>query len=433
MSARRAVLTTTIGNFVPPLISLVCAPMLARGLGIDGRGAVAAAQAPLILAAGLLAIGLPDALTYYIAQHRVISAAVAKSSASAIVLVGAVGMVAIIALSTPMSHRTPSIAHLITIGSLPLIPTLWQLLVRGVAAGMGEWNRLAADNLIGGIAKLVAIVVALSIDALSPLVATVIVTTSSLVGLLAYLPGKPLARGLRNDDEGPKSKEVLSYGTRVWSGSITGVLLIYLDQVLMTPLSSSTELGIYAVAVSISQVPLVFNAAVRSVTFARESTAPNLQRMAQSARISTAITAAAAGAVWLVSAQLVPLLFGHAFARSVDCIGILVVAVVAGSPGVIAGAGLGALGRPGLRSAALAIACVANAVAIILLVPPFGAIGAAWATVIGNGLAAFVTIFWMRKAFGQPALEYLGFTRADLSRLADLARVRARPETAEAS
>ncbi len=61
-------LFTLVGNFFPPLAMLISAPILAQALGVDGRGEVAAATAPLILVITAATFGIPDAVTYVIAR-----------------------------------------------------------------------------------------------------------------------------------------------------------------------------------------------------------------------------------------------------------------------------------------------------------------------------------------------------------------------------
>ena len=57
---------------------------------------------------------------------------------------------------------------------------------------------------------------------------------------------------------------VMRYGLATWVGTVGGVLVMRLDQVLLTPLAGPKELGYYAVAVSVAVT--VWLPAVLSVT-----------------------------------------------------------------------------------------------------------------------------------------------------------------------
>ena len=59
MSAlRRGVAISTFGNLIAPAAGLITAPILAQSLGVVGRGDVAAATTPLLLATSVLTLGL---------------------------------------------------------------------------------------------------------------------------------------------------------------------------------------------------------------------------------------------------------------------------------------------------------------------------------------------------------------------------------------
>jgi hypothetical protein len=72
-SVRRAVVLMTMTSFMVPFGGIIISPILAQGLGVAGRGEVAAAIAPNSLLVAVATIGLPEALTYYLAKHPQIS------------------------------------------------------------------------------------------------------------------------------------------------------------------------------------------------------------------------------------------------------------------------------------------------------------------------------------------------------------------------
>jgi O-antigen/teichoic acid export membrane protein len=101
---------------------------------------------------------------------------------------------------------------------------------------------------------------------------------------------------------------------------------------------------------------------------------------------------------------------------------VLLVAVVLGNHGSIAGIGLSARGRPGLRSAAESIALGVNLVLIFALVPAMGAMGAALATVVAYTAAAVWNLTMLRQVYGVPPTALLGIRAADLTLLVRTAR-----------
>jgi len=174
--------------------------------------------------------------------------------------------------------------------------------------------------------------------------------------------------------------------------------------------------------VGIADVTLIIHMAVRDVTFAADSAAADDGRLCAAARIAWLCSLLLASAIAVALPVGLPLLFGAGFAAALPAGLVLLAAVVAAAPGSIAGAGLSARGRPGLRSLSLAVAVAVNVVLLVLLVPAHGAIGAAVATLAGNVAASALSVWWMSRLGGVPVTSFLGIRRADLLLLADRLR-----------
>lgn len=99
---------------------------------------------------------------------------------------------------------------------------------------------------------------------------------------------------------------------------------------------------------------------------------------------------------------------------------ILTIAAVVGIPGSIAGAGLVGRGRPGAISTSLVVAAVVNLAAVVALVPSFGAMGAAVATLVGNLVAAKTNIFVLKRVYGMSFGAFYVIRRSDVSSIVNL-------------
>jgi O-antigen/teichoic acid export membrane protein len=195
---------------------------------------------------------------------------------------------------------------------------------------------------------------------------------------------------------------------------MAGIVLMRLDQVMMTPLAGVDQLGIYVVAVNVSNVILLFNSTVRDVMFALESGEASTARVGRAARISILVTALVGAGIAAASPWMVPTLFGREFARATPIVAIFALTYTLAVPGSVAGATLSARGRPGLRSLALAIATVLYVVAMFLLVPEYGARGAALAMLVGATAPAYLNIYWLHRYCGVPLSEFYRFRASDL-------------------
>ncbi|MBG6057004.1 O-antigen/teichoic acid export membrane protein [Cryobacterium sp. MP_M5] len=419
MSARRGIYVATLGNLIPPLAALVTAPVLAQGLGVAGRGEVAAATAPLILASTILTLGVPESFTYYVARNAARLGKHVIPGLAILLISGLAGSGVIAVFASPLSGGNQALSLLILIATTSLVPALLVTGLRGIAAGQQLWRRIALERSCGAILRMVTVVVLLLAGNLTPLTGTIALSVSTFVGGFIYLlpPVTSPGRLSREGGEG-RSEQVdvrlLGYGGRVWLGSLAGILLMRVDQLLMTPLSSATQLGLYAVAVSISELILIFNSAVRDVLFSLESKSPNASRIGQATRLSTLVTVVLGVFVAALSPWAIPTFFGSDFSGSISVTIVLLVAVIVGNPGSIAGAGLSGRGRPELRSTSLVIGLVFNVALIVFLVPHIGALGAAVATLIGNFISGNLNVVWMRRYFSVPMADSYGLRRADI-------------------
>jgi O-antigen/teichoic acid export membrane protein len=166
-----------------------------------------------------------------------------------------------------------------------------------------------------------------------------------------------------------------------------------LSQLLVTPLSNVGELGIYVVAVTVSDVPFIITQTVREVAFNTNSAGSNNERLLATSRIATLVAIAGSATLGATLPLWIGLVFGGGFEAAIVPTWILLTSSCIAVPGLIAGAGLDSAGRPGLRSLSLGTALAANLIGLFVLVPPLGAVGAALAGLLGTLVSTvFMTV-----------------------------------------
>ena len=418
----RSMLALAGANLFPPLAALATAPLLARSLGVAGRGEVAAASAPFQLATAAATFGLPEAITYFVARGARPRATLLQALRFAAVSGVAVAAV-VVAASGWLSGGDDDVQRLIVLGAAAVVPALLVGLLRGAAGGLQRWGLVARERITSALLRFGLVLVLVATDQLTTLTATVVVVLSPVAGAVSYLD---LRRDLRRSaGDGAHAGEpgttepppLVRYGSRVWVGAVAGVLLLRLDQAIMAPLSDVTELGLYAVAASVSEVPLITTGAMREVIFAADAAGESDTRLAATARVSALAAACIGGLVCLTLPLWFTAIFGSEFddARAVALV--LTAAVVLGAPGSIVSAGLSARGRPGLRSTCLVVATAVNLGLLVLLVPDHGAMGAAVATLVGNLTAGLMAVAFLWSVFRVRPLQFYGLRRGDLDRL----------------
>ncbi|PZU30716.1 MAG: teichoic acid transporter [Microbacterium sp.] len=404
-----------LGNVVGPLAGLASAPILAHALGAERRGEVAGATAPLLLFATVAAVGIPDAVTYFVARQVGRHASIAWRSVVVTLVSGLVATVLAIALAPVLAADDPALANLVVIASFAILPTILVGVFRAIAAGQGRWGLVSIERASGPIVRLLAVIALVTTGHLTVFTATVAIAYSPVLAGIVYFALRWRQHGVTAAP--PSYRQLLGYSSRAWLGSIAGVILMRIDQVAMVPLSSTYELGLYVVAVTVGELPLIVNTAIREVVFAADARSSSNESLTRAARVSFFVCLAMAVVMGGTSFWWVPIAFGDEFAAAVPTILVLLVAVVIGVPGSVAGAGLGARGKPQLRSYALIIACIVNVVLVIVLVPLLGAVGAALATLIGNLVSSNFNIVQMRVKFGVPISAFYLIRGRDVTML----------------
>lgn len=428
-STTRRVTITILGNAVAPLAALASAPLLARVLGVDGRGDVASATSLLFLATAVVTFGMPTAVTWMVASGAGRVRSTALRGALVSIAAGLVASAAMI-LASPALATNPEVREAMVLAAVALTPTLVVGITQAVAAGAHAWRLLALDRTISALGRLAALVGLTVSGSLDVRTATMVLAFSPLLGLIAYVRLRRAVRDARASSpadgdtvsDGAGFRMLVRYGLQTWVGGLSGVVLSRLDQVLIAPLDDATALGLYVAAVSVSELPLVVTNAIRDVMFTTASGDRDLAALAVTSRRATIVAVAASLPVAATVGLWMPTVFGAEFAAAVPATIVLIAAVVLGNPGSLAGVGLGAIGRPGLRSISLLVAAVVNVIALVALVPVFGATGAAFATLLGNTVASHCNIVWLTRVAGTSHADFYVIGRRDVAEVVRIAR-----------
>lgn len=412
-----------VGSLFPPLGTIAMAPLLAHELGVEGRGELAAVTAPTLLAISIAAFGFPDAVTRHLAAGARLTRSTTWTVIGLQVAGGAAAVLAVVTVA-PMivgRDRTDLVA-LVGFAASSVLPTVFVALLRARAAGRQDWVRVSVERIVTGSTRIIATSVAAVVGGLDLTAATAIVAFSPVLGGLVYCFGGS-GRGSRNTGRSPAVAPVdfIAFSGKSWLGSVAGVLLLRLDLLLVLPLSDATQLGLYAVAVNLSEIPLIMTNAIREIMLAEDAGAPDAARIARVARSATVISAAVAlpmvatAPIWLAA------VFGQGFEPVLPVLLLAVGGSVGGVAGSIAGSALTARGRPELRSIGIAVGCVVNLAALVVLVPSLGAIGAALSAVAGSVCSSAFSVRGAARLTGCRIHEFHAVSLADVRHVVSLA------------
>lgn len=399
----------TASSFLVPAAGVLTQPILAQALGAGGRGELAAALAPAALSVAVATLGLPEALTYYLAKHPRITrpallwATLISSGLGGLCLVAAFGALPF------LSAGDVTLGDLIVLATALTIPALVIGVFRGAACGRQMWTTIAAERLVNTSLRIVAFVVLWMLGELTVLTAVLVSCLSPIISGVVYW--RLLLRPPRDDTEQPMDggtlRPLVSFGSRMWLGAVASMLLARIGQILMAPLSSVEDLGLYSVATTIGDLPLIVAVAIQGTLYGVNSQSKDAAKLTTTTRVTLLIGFLGCAVLGATLPWWIEPLFGAEFGGATVPTLMLMFSALLCIPGLMAATGISAWGRPGLRSVGLGITLIVNVSVFVLLVPPLGVIGACWTSIASNVVMTGFMVVVASRVMQVPARDFL--------------------------
>ena len=409
----------TLSSFIVPAGGVLTAPILARALGTVGRGELAAALAPAALILPVATLGLPDALTNLLAKHPRVTRRALGWATLVTTGLGALCLIAALIALPFLSAGNSRLAHLIVFSTAMTIPALVVGPFRGAAVGRQMWGFVAVERVINALLRIIVLGVLWMLGDLTVFIALLVSCVTPLIAALVYW--RLLRRPAKDDAEepfyGPTLRPLVSFGAKIWFGAVAEMLLGRIGQVLMTPLSSTQDLGLYIVACTISDVLLVVAVSIQGALYGLNSRENDASRVTATSRLTVIVGLAAGVLIGGTLPWWITPVFGAEFDGAVVPTIMLLVSALFCIPGLMAAAGLSAWKRPALRSIGLVLSLVVNISVFVLLVPKLGVIGACWTSVITNVVMTGFLVTVASRIMKVPAVDFLVPKRADFELL----------------
>ena len=180
-------------------------------------------------------------------------------------------------------------------------------------------------------------------------------------------------------------REVLAYGIRGQVGGMITLLNLRLDFAILGAMAGPAVLGAYAVASKYAELLRLPGTALTWVCYPMLAGMPAVDATRQARRMVVPALLANLAAVVpfvLLAGPVIGLFYGDQFASAVRPAQVLVVGMLLGGAAGVASGYLYGRGRPGLNSVAFGVGLVVTVVLDLLLIPAYGAMGAAVASTV---------------------------------------------------
>lgn len=408
----------TLINIAAGLQGLITGPLQARALGPSGRGDLAAIVVPTTTAAFIFSLSLGAYAARQAALGRRTDE-LAGSLGAILVVVGVFGAAGGVLLAGPLARGREVVELFLIIGFALLPLALVTGLLSSIAGGLNMWRELIAARMIPVATALLGIITLYVIGELTVTSAAIVTLSGSLLSIV------PLARLVRRIGRWRVSRSIaregLGFGLRTWVGNMASMANNRVDQLIMVPAVAPRELGLYAVAVTLSGIPGYLAGALQAPLLTR-ITEGDRGIVARTLRTTLLLSLLIGVVMALITPVGLPLLFGDDFSEAVIMSLILFAAAVPLAGVHVSSTALIAGGRPGTTSVGEMVALAVTGVGLVLLLGPYGGLGAAITSLIAYCLNFSIQIAVLRNVFGGSVWSYIAPRRADLPSLVSSVR-----------
>jgi O-antigen/teichoic acid export membrane protein len=408
-SSGRAVKSVLTGSLLLQALAMISGVELARGLGLTGRGDLAAAILWPTMIGSIGVLGLEESVTFHVASARdrgdvgrLLGSALTMCAIQAAVFT--VIALAVIPLALHKHTSTTIDSGLIFSGYVSI--NMFNLTLNGVLNGLHRYTYYNAVRVSIGVAIVVAQTILLVIGAFR---VELIVTAMMGCYVLCLLFDFTLtfrARPGRLSVDRKAMRSIFLYGIKSHTSNTSSYLNQRLDQLVISIFLTARELGIYVVAVTFTLFTSLLGASVMVAAL------PNIARLETTAEkaalgrrfVSLTLLASIVASLPIIvlAPWLIKLFFGHAFAVGANITRVTAIASISFATTRVLEGVLRGLGRPLTAGTAEFVALGGTFAGLAALLPTLGLIGAAWATLVSYSISGLWMAWRIRVITGMP-------------------------------
>jgi len=387
-------------NVLILLCGVITSLLSAWALGPAGRGDLLVVMLWPPVCALLVTLGLTQAHRYWVAKDPGCVSLLFSNSILFTVVVG-FGTFAIAEAVIPhlVGHRSPETMHLVRLYLINIPAALLQFLMIGLLEGARRFGWAGASRLVTFVVQALAYLVLWIGGHLTVETAALSAMAGQFAAML--LSVYAVCRELRPRWKPGWSewRNALSYGLRGYPGTVADFATLRMDQLLLGGLASSTAIGLYFVAVRLSEITAVLASSVADALMPEVAATKNPARaddlLARSLRLTVYTHLTVLLPLWLAAPYILRLIYGEGFLAASGTLRVLLLASVVLTAGGIAISGLQGFGYPGLATTARVASAVVTVVALLTLLPRYGIAGAAIASLLGYTVMMVVSFSWL--------------------------------------
>lgn len=427
-----------VNIFLLPL-GIATSILIARSVGPAGKGSLDLIVATSALLGMVLAMSLPQGVTFVVAQGKV----AANVLASQLVVVSVLqALAALIILSllrfTPYFEMfLPAwglwiVAGVVMYVWVDLVTKFWS----GIHAGQQHIAVVNNAEFLGRVAQFVSIFIlsaALYWSGSRLSVGVLFLVTLSASMLINLLQFASLGFKFQLSSDLSGLKGALNFALPCYAANLAQFLNYKLDVFVVGFFAGTASVGRYTLAVSLGQLLWLMSNSVATVLLPKIAASTDdgvsIRHTARVTRLSVWATAICGLALGVLATQAIPLAYGEAFRPSVMALLWLLPGIVLFSIANVLAAYIAGIGKPRLNLLVSGVSLVVTITLDLLLIPKLNIVGAAIASTVSYSLSALLLIVFFMRETGAPLREILLPTSEDVRMLLSVARLRVSSES----
>lgn len=411
-------------NFLIMIVSFLSGVVLARCLGSEGRGTVAAIMVYPTIFIHFMDLGVRQSSTYFLGKetYSVVQIVAALSVLAVVTSVLGVVICGFLIWFSGNEAFTPSMIVL-AVSCIPFL--VIQNYASGVFLGRRIVGLFAKIQRMAEVQRFFVVLVlvwAFDLGIVGALIGTTLAAAS--VGVYAAMKTNALAR-----------IRLVFDAALIWSlvkkGIIFAVALFILtlnyrlDIILMEKFSNLTEIGIYSIAVSIAQLTWALPQSITTALFSHSANAKDELafsfKVAKLFRVSLVLSVVVVAGLAALSPLLIPRIYGAEFVGSVRAVYYLLPGVFFLLALKVLNIDLAGRGKPSASLYATIPSLIINIVTNVVLLPKYGAVGAAIASSASYCVAGVGIMVLFCRTTSVSMTQLWSFRRSDFDFVDSLA------------
>jgi O-antigen/teichoic acid export membrane protein len=385
------------------LSNIVSSLIGARALGPAGRGDLLVVVLWPPVVAMLAGLGLPTAYRYWMAKEperasKLFSNAVIYTLAVGVISIG----VAYLIVPHLVGQRSPQVMTLLRIYQVNIPAALFLDLMRALLEGTRRFGWAGAARLIFFGVQAVGFALLWYLGRFTVATATVTMISAQTAAMLLALAAVWHQLRPRWQPSWTEFKKSMSYALRDYPGGVADFTTLRLDQLMLGAMASNVAIGLYVIAVRLSEATTLAADAIAKALMPEVASAQAGRKAeslwATSLRLTIYMHAIVLLPLWLGAPFILRALFGENFVAATPAFRWLLLAAAVWGWASIVISGLRGFGYPGLSTVARFCGAVVTGIALVILLPRLGITGAAIASLIGYSAMLSVALFiFVRK------------------------------------